>query len=225
MNSAARHTKRARRRRRFLIVGIAGLALLAAALGVSFAGPTGTTTLTVSGGATNFVFPVVAGGTTTLPSGVTALKYSTDGDGVTANFQANESPTWTPVSNSAGTVPSSGAGDVVVLNAQDQAILLNWYILDLHELQQAYSSFAFKTLVWQCATGCTTTGAWTQAPTSVVPADGSYLTHTEGFLTFRLPAGKFYVLTIEAGGSFYSTDASNADNNGPEFYFVAQPLA
>ena len=40
------------------MVSVAGLAVLAASLGVSFAGDTGTTSLTVSGGNSNFVFPV-----------------------------------------------------------------------------------------------------------------------------------------------------------------------
>lgn len=200
----------------------AGLSVLAVAMGVSFAGSTGTSSITVSGGSTNFVYSI--GNSVAIPDGIDALKYSTTINTTANTVTTADSPSWTPISNSAGTVSASGAGDLALVDATGVSLLLSLFVLDLTELQQAYSSFAWVINIYRCASSCTSASAWTQAPTTVIPAGGTYLTHNEGFLSFKLATGYYYEVTIDAGGSFYSTDASSSDNNGPEFYFSSQPL-
>ncbi|HLY93551.1 MAG TPA: hypothetical protein VKP14_01770, partial [Gaiellaceae bacterium] len=64
-----------RLRRRFLMVSVAALAVLASALGVSFLADSGTASLSVTGGSNNFVYPV-ANGNLVPSTNVTALRYT-----------------------------------------------------------------------------------------------------------------------------------------------------
>ncbi len=216
------------RRRRFVAVSVAGLGLLAAALGVSYAGDSGDSSLVVSAAQANYVYPVASGNT--APATVTALKY-TDTNGIgggtfSATVANVKTPTWAPVAGSAGSVTSGG--DVAVFDARSATLAdhtklrVSVYVTNLNGLQQAYSSFALPVNVYQCASTCTSTGAWSQA--SSVVASATYLTNSDGFLSFTLPAGYFYDLTIDTGGSVYTISTANASNLNPSFYFKAIPL-
>lgn len=212
------------RRKRFLMVGIAMLAVLGITLGVSFAATTGTTDVTVTGGNTQWVFPVSNGAA--LPAAVDALKYTAPGAiNPTANtITTADTPSWVPVQDSAATISSTNAGDLAVIDATAQSQLFSVYVTDLHELQRAYSSYAWVINVYECAASCTTTGAWTQAPTSVVPAGGSILTNTDGFLQFPMTSGKYYVVTMDPGGSYYAYATTSSDDMGPEFFFTSRAM-
>ena len=212
------------RRKRFLMVSVAMLAVLGIGLGVSFAATTGSTAVSVSGGSTQWVFPVSNGAS--LPAAVDALKYTAPGAiNPTANSVTTaDNPAWTPVQDSAGTLSSTNAGDLAVIDATSQSQLFSMYVTDLHELQRAYSSYAWVVNVWKCASDCTTTGAWTQAGTDVVPAGGSILTNTDGFLQFPMTSGFYYVVTMDAGGSFYAYNTTSGDDMGPEFFFTSRAM-
>lgn len=202
------------------MVSIAGLAVLAASLGVSFAADSGTASLSVTGGSNNFIYPVANGNA--VPSGVTALKY-TGTAGIASNlFTASAAlPGWTPVAGSAGSVTT--VGDLAVVNATTvaNAIILNVYVTNLSALQQDYSSYSLPINVYSCASTCTSTGAWNQDAT-VIASPPTYLTNSAGVVTLRLPTGKYYDIAMDTGGALYciSTTASGGALS-PSFYFVA----
>lgn len=218
-----------KRRRRFLLVSIPALAVLAVALGVSFADDAGTSTLNVSSSSNNFVFPVISG-TTGVPAAVTALKY-TGTSGIAANaFTASViRPTWTPVTGSAGEITT--AGDLVLVDATAgtlgtaTALTVTIYITNLAGLQQAYSSFAFPIRIWKCAATCSSNAAWSEvADDAVISPRPSYLANTDGFIQFRLPVGFYYDIAFDLGGSFYTISTTTAANLSPQFFFTAQPI-
>jgi hypothetical protein len=217
-------------RRRFALLSGAGLAVLAAALGVSFAGPSGTSSLSVTSSTTNFVYPVADGAA--APTNVARLKYTGATGIASAVFQAAGlvRPAWQPAAGSAGSVTT--AGDIVLFDARAStlgdhtALLVSMYVTNLPNLQQAYSSFAFPVNIYRCgaaaATDCDTAGEWTQA-SAVIAAAPTYLTNTDGFLTFSLPVGYVYELAFDAGGSFFTISTSTPSNLEPAFYFTATP--
>lgn len=226
-----------RRRRRFLIVSIAALAVLAAALGVSFAGPTGLTDVTVTSASNNFVFPVAT--SATAPSGLgalastvytTALKNTgTTGFSSTTGFFAASNvvtPSWAPVAGSAGSVTT--AGDLAVLDARSATLGANFtalrvtvFITNLAALQASYSSFAFPLNVYQCTRPCDGTNVWSLA-TGYSATAPVFITSTDGYVSFSLPAAtdRFYDIAMDVGGSFYTIATSGT--LAPQFYFTAQ---
>lgn len=209
------------RRKRFLALGVAGLAVLGVSLGVSFAGDTGTTTLSVSGGSSSFVFPVA--NDNTVPAAVTSLKY-TPASGIDEAhvFTAAVTPSWQPVAGSAGSVTT--AGDLALIDATTvaNAVVLNMYVTNLAALQQDYSSYALPINVYSST--CSSSPCSWAADTSVIPAANAplYLTNSAGVVTLKLPTGKYYSIAMDTGGAFYtiSTTASGGALS-PSFYFVA----
>lgn len=200
------------------MVSVAGLAVLAASLGVSFAGDTGTTSLTVSGGNSNFVFPVATNNT--LPNAVTSLKYTSAAAVNTSHvITAAVTPSWAPIAGSAGTVTTAGDLGLIDATTVANAIILNLYVTNLAALQQDYSSYSLPINVYSstCSSGCT----WAQ-DTAVVASPPTYLTNSAGVITLKLPTGKYYDITMETGGAFYtiSTTATGGALS-PSFYFVA----
>lgn len=202
------------------MVSIAALAVLASALGVSFLADSGTASLSVTGGSSNFVYPVAA--SAAVPSAVTALKYGTTATaGTIGTGSAVKSPGWTPVAGSAGSVTT--AGDLALIDATtvSNAIILNVYVTNLSALQQDYGSYTLPINVYSCAATCTSTGAWSQDST-VLSSAPTYLTNSAGVVTLRLPTGKYYDIAMDTGGALYciSTTASGGALS-PSFYFVA----
>lgn len=202
------------------MVSIAALAVLAAALGVSYLADTGTASLSVTGGSNNFVYPVA--NTNSVPSAVAALKYTAaTGINVSHVFTAATVPGWTPVAGSAGSVTT--AGDLALVDATTvaNAIVLNVYVTNLSALQQDYSSYSLSINVYSCASTCTTSAAWSQDATVLASAP-TYLTNSSGVVTLRLPTGKYYDIAMDTGGALYciSTTASGGSLS-PSFYFVA----
>lgn len=228
----------ARRRRRFLLVATATLAMLAVALGVSFAGPTGLTNVTVDTSASNnFVFPVAASasapsGLGALSTGVytTALKNTgtTGFNSSTGSFAASNviTPTWAPIAGAAGSVTT--AGDLAVLDARTTTLGANFsalrvtvFITNLAALQASYSAYALPLNVYQCTRPCDATTDWLLASGYSASAP-VFITNTDGFVSFSLPAAtdRFYDIAMDVGGSFYTI--STAGTLAPQFYFTAQ---
>lgn len=201
------------------MVSVAGLAVLAASLGVSFLGDTGTTSLAVSGGNSNFVFPVATNNT--LPTPVTSLKY-TQAAAVNAShvITAAVTPSWAPIAGSAGSVTTAGDLGLIDATTVANAIILNLYVTNLAALQQDYSSYSLPINVYSstCPSNVCT---WAQDSTVLVSAP-TYLTNSAGVVTLKLPTGKYYDVTMDTGGSFYtiSTTATGGALS-PNFYFVA----
>jgi len=225
--------KSGRRRKRFLALSVAALAVLAVAMGVSFLGNTGATEVKVEAGKSNFVFPVATGNT--LPLAVGALENTTAAAIEKEAFEnsAHEKenkiktaalPSWSPTESTAGEV--AGAGDLALVNATEASLIVNVYVTNLAAMQIDYSSFAFPIKVYEatCAAKateyCGETGhAWKVNE----ELSKTYLTNTEGNLSFSLKsgAGKYYDITMGTGGSFYVFSTVAADLS-PSFYFTAQ---
>lgn len=205
-------------RKRFLAISVAGLAVLAASLGVSFAGDSGTASLTVSGGSSNFVYPVSSGAA--LPSAVTTLKYTSAVNTTSHTITTAVSPSWTPIAGSAGSVTTPGDLGLIDATTVGTAIVLNVYITNLAALQQDYSSYSLPINVYSstCASNSCT---WAQDSTVLASAP-TYITNSAGVITLSLPTGKYYDVTLDSGGAFYtiSTTASGGALS-PSFYFVA----
>ncbi len=224
-----RHLLRGRsRQRRFLLVTIPGLAILAVAMGVSFLGNTGTTSASVTAASSNFVYPVAS--TKTLPAGtnfVSSLKYTLaaaiTSSSASSTINTATVPSWSPVAQSAGSVTT--AGDIALIDGTiaSNGVTVSMYVTNLAGLQQDYSSLALPVNIYEspCTAGSCT---WTQS-SSVIASPPSYLTGTSGFLTFNLPAGKYYDIAMDTGGSFYvtSTSTTGTATLSPSYYFTAQP--
>lgn len=217
-----------RRRRRFLAISVAALAILGASLGVSFLGNTGSITTSVSAASSNFVYPVA--NSSSLPAGtnfVNSLKY-TPSTAITSSSSSSTIttatvPNWSPTAQSAGSVTTAGDLALVDGTIASNGVNVSLYVTNLAGLQQDYSSLALPVNIYQstCTSGSC---SWTQA-SSVIASPPTYLTATSGFLTFNLPAGKYYDITIDTGGSYYctSTSTSGTATLSPSYYFTAQP--
>ena len=205
-------------RKRFLAVSIAALAVLAVSLGVSFAGDSGTASLSVSGGSSNFVYPVSSGAA--LPSAVTSLKYTSAINATSHTITTAVSPSWTPIAGSAGSVTTAGDLGLIDATTVGTAIILNLYITNLAALQQDYSSYSLPINVYSstCASNSCT---WAQDSTVLASAP-TYITNSAGVVTLRLPTGKYYDITMDSGGAFYSISTTASGGAlSPSFYFVA----
>ncbi len=213
--------RRSSRRRRYLAVTIPGLAVLAVAMGVSFLGNTGTTSASVNAASSNFVFPVA--NSNSVPAAVDKLKYTGSG-GINGShvITAAVFPTWSPTAQSAGSVTT--AGDVALIDGTiaSNGITVSMYVTNLAGLQQDYNSLALPVNIYEstCSSGCT----WAQS-SAVIASPPTYLTATTGYLVFNLPAGKYYDIALDTGGSFYctSTSTSGTATLSPSYYFTADP--
>ena len=212
------------RRTRFLAISIAALAVLSVAMGVSFLGNTGTTTITVKESSSEFVFPVGSAGFKLTEKAKEEVKVGK------LNFASSESagvlPEWSPTANAAGEVGK--AGDLALINANTDKLIVNIYVTNLVGLQADYSSFALPIYIYEatksgceglaskvCETG--KVGGWEKN----AELSKTYLTNTEGNLSFSLPSGHYYDIAIFTGGSFY-TISTTAGELSPSFYFTAQ---
>jgi hypothetical protein len=250
------------RRRRVLVLATAALAVTAVAMGVSFLDQSGAAALTISsGGSGNLVYPL--GGTSkTLPVGdgsdpLTYAKYSgTAGSATVAGcttlgscntttakatgstLASVTSPSWSPVANSPGDVTT--AGDIAVVDAtqvsSSASVVVNMYVTNLAALSKDYSSYAFPINVYSTTCPSGTCGPWSATDAGVVTQSpfASFLTDTSGVISFSLPGGKYYDITMESasqganvGGSFYciSTSTTGGASLSPSFFITASPTA
>ena len=225
---AARHVvasagRRAKLRRRVLVLSIAMLAVLASTMTVSSLANTGTLTAAVTGSAPSFVYTVAAN--TTLPAAVTSLEYTPAAD-ITSAHVINTAvlPSWSPSAQSAGSVTT--AGDIALIDGTvaSNGVAVSLYITNLAGLQQDYSSFALPLDIY--SSPCTAGAAcvWTQAST-IITAPPTYLTSTTGFVEFNLPHGSYYDIALDVGGSYFCTSTSTSGTAAlaPAFYVTAQP--
>jgi len=222
----------AKTRKRFLIVSIAALTVLGTSLGVSFTADTGVTQVTAAstGGALPLVWSPTYGTPGGLPAAVTGAgaagwRYGTGTPGSTPT-----APVWpTVVAGQAGSVTS--AGDIATIDATDTSstnLLLTIYITNMKPLALTYNSYSLPLRVYNSTGFASGSITWSASPTTdanSVNTANTYLTNTQGYETFKLPtgAGKYYAITLDAGGAFYpyQTGASGAATT-PAFYITAQ---
>jgi hypothetical protein len=211
-------------RRRMLVMSIAVLAVLASSLTVSHLGNTGTLSASVTGTTPSYVF--MAGNNTTLPTQMTSLKY-TPSAGINGSHVLTSvvNPGWSPSAQSAGSVTT--AGDIAAIDGSvaSNGLAVSLYVTNLAALQSDYSSFAFPLNIYMATPGsCTTSCIWTQ-DAAVIASAPTYLTSTTGFIEFNLPAGSFYDITFDTGGSLFctATTVSATAALAPAFFVTAQP--
>lgn len=221
-------------RRKFLLVSVAALAVLGASMGVSFTADTGVTQITAAttGGALPLVWSATYGTAGGLPAAVTGAatagwKYGTSGTGLQS---VPTVPGWpVVVAGQAGSVSSSG--DIAVIDATDTSatyLLVTICVTNMRPLALTYNSYSLPIRIY--GSTAFSSGAITWSATPVVDSNGidlatTYLTNTQGFETFKLPtgAGKYYAITLDAGGSYYpyQTGASGSATT-PALYITAQ---
>ena len=202
-----------RRKRRFLTVGVAGLAVLGVTMGVSFLDNSGTTSIAISATPSTIIWPL-GGSTAPLPSGnggtnplrTTAFSGSgtTSGcsvSGATYCVPTVVSPFWPAIAGSAGAVTTAGDLAIVDATSATNYVTVSVYITNLAALLVDYSSFAFPINVYQTTCTSTACSLWTAAPAVSQTNFGSYLTDTQPQLTFSLPVASSTV--VAAGGRYY----------------------
>jgi hypothetical protein len=215
------------RRKKFLILAVTSLAVLATALGVAFTADTGVSTLSISAGPTSH-FVYMAG--SSLPANITgtastagsAWKFGTASAPTTA-----VSPSFVPSPGNAGTVTTHG--DVAFIDARTantnaSNLILNVYIANLGALVKNYSSFAWPLELY---TGTVSNGAVTWS----APSTATYLTDTSGVVSFDVTTGANTVYelaltqigdTPAGGGSFFALGTAGANGSyGPQFYVTS----
>src|SRR6185312_916988 len=155
-----------------------------------------------------------------------------------SSLASGQLPSWSPTASTAGNVTQ--AGDIAVIDATQATgnVVVSMYITNLASLSDDYSSFAFPIDVFK-STGSsdpTAASSWAQ-DSSIVPTGSSFssfLTDTTGVITFSLPPGYYYDLTMDSatqtttggGGSYFciSTTASGGSLS-PAFFVTATPTA
>ena len=107
--------------------------------------------------------------------------------------------------------------------------IITIYVTNMRPLALTYNSYSLPIRIY-ASTGGSLSNPVTWSGTAVVDSNGidvaaTYLTNTQGFETFRLPtgAGKYYAITLDAGGSYYpyQTGATGAATT-PALYITAQ---
>lgn len=222
------------RRKRFLAISIAALAVLTVAMGVSFLGTTGTTGVTVTAsGTSNYVFAVgsgIEGMTSGVKEAVSKLDFgSTEGSGKLPGLGK-------PTVDTAGQVESSG--DLALVDASSESLgsaselIVNVYITNLGALGLDYSSFALPVTVYKatCENAsekkCGEAKATWSVDEAVAKEASIFLTNTEGMVSFRVKgeAHQYLDIALNKGGSYYFSKEASGGSLGPSFYFTAQPV-
>lgn len=243
------------RKRRFLLVALAALAAVGALMGVSFLDQSGATTLNVTAASgSDLVWPA-SGSSYNLPVGngtrpLTSTEYSsgvanvsgcsttcsTSNPATSSTLASDTLPSWSPTQSTAGNVTT--AGDIAVIDATQSTgnVIVSLYVTNLAALSDDYSSFAFPVDVYrsQGSADPSAPSSWTQASAIVSSSPfSSFLTDTTGVLTFSLPAGYYYDLTMDSasqgfggGGSYYCISTTAAGGSlSPAFFVTANPTA
>jgi hypothetical protein len=230
------------RRKRFLLVGTAALAVIGAAMGVSFLDSSGTASLTISSSTSTLVYPLTyaSSGQTSLPttnpltttafSGASTLacgsgsgpsSQSSGGattstcSGVTGNTINNSAivnPSWSPVAGSPGTVTTAGDLALVDATGVPNYATVNMYVANLSALAIDYSSFAFPINVYK--TTCSSAGSCGAWQEELSSPSYTYITDTSGVLTFNLPTGYYYDIVME-GTNHTTSSPSGSPTTGP----------
>jgi len=171
------------------------------------------TTTAFSGAATLASCLPTAAVTAGSASSLTATQtsgYSCSGTAASGSAVSSVvSPSWSPVAGAAGAVTTAGDLAIVDATSATNYVTVNVYLTNLAALLVDYSSFALPVNVYQ--TTCTTTScsSWTPAAAVSQTNFGSYLTNTDGELTFTLPAGvgRYYDIVME-GTNHYTNGSS-----------------
>lgn len=204
---------RVRRRRAVTVAFALAFAAVALASTVSYAASTETVPAAGAGGASRGVYTVAAG--VRLPDAVRSLRYTTQvsSDGRIAQ---PATPAWRPAPGAIGAVER--AGDIALVDATGVVgtAFVTVHLTNLAELRRAYSSFALPLGVW-----ATERAAAPSSWARVATAGARFVTSTEESVTFTVSGGRYYDLTLEAGGTWAATSVAAASYS-PDFYVTVR---
>lgn len=210
----------AKRFRKMALVTAAVLgAGLVAATGFAFLSTNGATStqITAAGVGSNYEFAGVYTSNSGLPTTVSNWVYGGNG------FQT---ASWTPTVGQVGSVTQGG--DLAMIDATGTTgnVLVTLVLSNAASLDNDYSYLNLPIGVSKCTSPSGTTCSWgvitTDANGDTIGNGGvSYLTLTNGELTFLLPGNAYYELTIPTGGSFY-TISSNSSDLSPSYLINIQ---
>lgn len=216
-----------------LLVSVAALSSIGIVNAKDFAALTAAATNTaLTGGTLPLVWSANYGTAGGLPTAVTGAatagwKYGTAGTGVQSVPVA---PGWpVVVANQAGSISSSG--DIAVIDATDISatyLIVTIFITNMKPLALTYNSYALPVRIYAATAfsgGSITWNASAHTDSNGINIANTYLTNTQGYETFKLAtgAGKYYAITLDAGGSYYpyQTGVSGSATT-PAFYITAQ---
>lgn len=204
--SAADTHRRSSARRLFGLTAIVALTVLGIAMGTSFAAIVSSSPSPLSADGK----PLMLGSNAPVPAAVKALRYS-----LTSASPNGRRLTWRPpalaVAGSAAQVAS--AGDLVLINTTGRSTPLpvQLYITNMPDLASSYSSFVLPIALWQSPDPARH-GSWKRSA-------AAYITGFTGKISFNLPSGGYYDITIERGGGLQRIPGHNAV--APAFFAVS----
>jgi hypothetical protein len=202
-----------RRRRAVPLAFALAFAAVALASTVSYAASTGTALGAGTGVASRGVYTVAAG--VRLPDAVRSLRYTTQVS-LDGRIVRPATPAWRPVPGAIGTVERPGDIALVDTTGVVGTAFVTVHLTNLAELRHAYSSFALPLGVWSAAQAAAPS-SWARVTT----AGARFVTSTEESVTFTVSGGRYYDLTLEAGGTWATTSVAAA-NYSPDFYVTVR---
>lgn len=148
----------------------------------------------------------VSGNDTLLPPGVATLKYS---EITSMNRTAKiVSPSWTPAPKSRGSVTQGGDIAVIDGTAASSHLNLQLEVENLRALSSDYSSFSFPIDIYRCNPDRGACGSnvnpWQPYKTAATDQQ-RFVSNTAGGLSYQLPHGYLYDVTMDAGQGTYQT--------------------
>lgn len=219
----------AARFRKMAMVGVAVAAAgLLAATGFAFlsTNSSASTTVTAGGiaGANNEFADVT---TSSIPSGINSTS-TWFASGATTPTTQN---LWTPVVGQVGSVTTPG--DIAMVDTTGQSsgdVLITLVLANAAALDQDYAYMNLPITIWSCAAGASCLGGTSPSGWTSVTADAnsntignngtSYLTLSNGYLSFLLPADAVYEFAIPKGGSFFTISSNTTTGSLSPSYLV-----
>lgn len=193
-------------RRLFGLTAIVALTVLGIAMGTSFAASAASSPALLSVGGK----PLMLGSNVAVPPAVKALRYSLTRDSLNGRRL-----TWRrPVLGVAGSVAQvASAGDLVLIDTigRSTPLPVELYVSNLPALASSYSSFLLPVEVWQTPDPARQ-ASWRRSAAAAI-------SDFTGKISFNLPPGRYYDITIERGGSLQLMPGRTAV--APAFFAVS----
>lgn len=209
VSGQTQRTSRRRARKLFMLASAGVLALVAAWTAVSFMAAQGRAGTGATFGDARPSVEIASG--VTLPASFRSLRYTTQ-IGSDHRIRRWQQPSWQPIPGVPVVVNKPGDLALVDTTQRSTPLTATLYITNLAELRARYQSFAFRIGVYETTTP-RTPGNWRKSPNALT----TFLTDATGKISFSLPAGRYYDLTIEHGGSLLASVAGTGSYS-PRFF-------
>jgi hypothetical protein len=217
-------------RRRVIALGVAGVTIASAQIGVSMLGDTGTVDASVTQNTSAVAKHIYA---TSLPTGTAGTPPTVWAAGPLNSVASSSTVArvaWSAAPSTTGTVTT--AGDVAVIDAtaaglpaSAAGVSVTMYISNLNNFARNYSSFALPVGVYQW-----NGTAWSQSTNtdfySAANKNALYISDSDGSVTMNLPkatgsAGYYEIVIDKTNGFWQSASSLLSTDLGPSFYMTA----